>query len=475
MPTFRYHARQPTGVPVFGSQDADSESALRFSLAARGLELITSSQLSVNVTMRGAEIELPRLYQLRIGERLREAWLTGLPAQDAVRAMAAEPFEHPLLQFMPWAVFMAVCLLLPMVGWTLVAPGSELPAAITALFAFVILPACWLFLLERLDRRPRRMLHYLADQIESGNEPAMIRSVALPPEVRSVMESSIEDRKKALAASDLIPSLAGSRFHQHRFLMALVGSCSLIVVFFLGFYWVMWQVVPMFGKIFEDFGTELPAITQLVVTAAAMFKFGGAVGFFASCLASAAFLVLLYAGLSRGPIAELFSHTPILGVPIRWLMQARVARVLAAMLRHNCDRAESLRAATACSSFRDVRRDGEFLASSLRNGTYGSGFARALSGLPIALLAIRSPKSAAAYPISGQDDAPTDGSTTVDDAALAQNFSTMAQMLEQACQGHGMLLGVILQTTIAIAASLMTGLLIISLFMPLIKLLNDLA
>lgn len=471
MPTYRYQARQASGVPVYGTQEADSESDLRKMLAARGLELQQGSELAMHAAMQDKPRELPRFYQLRVGERLREVWMTGLPAHDAVHAMAAEPFEHPLLQFMPWLMFLTVCLFVPTLGWSLFISGNWESSAVMALLTLVVVPLAWLLMYVQLDRIPRKVLHRLADQIATGNEPTISRAAGMPVEIRAVMNASVEDEKKALAASDLIPTLAGSRFHQHRFLMALLGSLSLIVVYCVGVYWVMWRIVPMFKGIFEDFDTQLPALTASILWVSRMFEAGGAIGFATTSIVSAALLVLIYIGLSRGRLAEFCSYAPILGVPFRWLMQARVARVLASMLRHRCDRSESLRAATSCSAFRSVQREGEILADSLRRGAPVFGAGRSLSGLPLSLLVTRQSTTNVAPWIPSDSEATTDS----DSASLAQNFNTMAQMLEQACQGHGMLLGVLLQSATILIASFSVGLLIISMFLPLIKLLNDLA
>ena len=107
MPTYKYQAALPTGVWIFGVFDAADEAALEAYLHTRGMTLVEATELSINTALTGQMEELPRMLQLRIGERLREAMLTDMPVHEAVRAIADEPFEHPVLMMMPWIFSLA--------------------------------------------------------------------------------------------------------------------------------------------------------------------------------------------------------------------------------------------------------------------------------------------------------------------------------------------------------------------------------
>ncbi|MDG1895178.1 MAG: hypothetical protein P8J37_09730, partial [Fuerstiella sp.] len=102
MTRYRYEATDRSGIPIHGTTGAESESDLVRQMTARGLRLVSSSELSLNSLIDGHITPLPRLYQLRVGEQLREALMTELPAHEAVRAVAAEPLSHPLLGIAPW-------------------------------------------------------------------------------------------------------------------------------------------------------------------------------------------------------------------------------------------------------------------------------------------------------------------------------------------------------------------------------------
>ncbi len=58
---------------------------------------------------------------------------------------------------------------------------------------------------------------------------------------------------------------------------------------------------------------------------------------------------------------------------------------------------------------------------------------------------------------------------------IAKNFSSIAEMLEKACQGRSFFLIMLCQMGLTVLMSVFVGLTVLALFMPLIKLLNDLA
>ncbi len=80
--------------------DAKDREELEHILSLRRLKLVDAQEMTLHPSLKKEHSELPRLVQMRIGERLREAILSGMPTQDAIRAVAAEPFEHPVIMLM---------------------------------------------------------------------------------------------------------------------------------------------------------------------------------------------------------------------------------------------------------------------------------------------------------------------------------------------------------------------------------------
>ncbi len=160
---------------------------------------------------------------------------------------------------------------------------------------------------------------------------------------------------------------------------------------------------------------------------------------------------------SRG--AELLEKIPVAGMAFRWSMQARVARILSAMIRNDCSYAESLRTATAGSGFQSVKQHGELLATELDTRSGQALAARKLSGLPLSMLFVSD---------SGQNE-------NERRADLSATFLSISEMLEAATLGQGRLLAVIVQFLVILFTGFAVAFGVLAMFLPLIKLHNDLS
>lgn len=461
MPRFRYQANTRFGAPVFGSQDAEDEAELRRQLAERGLHLRHATVLSLDPSISFAGLQLPRLVQLRLGAHLREALLTDLPAHEAVRAMAAEPFRHPLLSLMPWLFGMTAFLTILAVSWTILqqSPGPMLSGLLVV--QFLIIPVVWIVLWHLLDTRPRQILWKVADRLESGDSELSDLLPLLPGELREVMRSQSAPTCRARAVAELVPAMMGSRLYIHRFALSYLGPLVISAVVFLGLYAIAIFLIPGFEKVFSDFGVELPGVTIAVLGMSRALQQGGTVAFWSVSTIAGLGLLAIYMLSVNQRAAQIMSSVPVVGLPFRWMMQARVARILGAMIRHGSPRSEAIRAATAASGFEAVKSEGALIAERIATGDRHGAFSVHLSALPIALLA--------------QDDAGDDDFSRKRSAGIAQSLSSFANMLEHASVGHGRLLGLVLQAAVILFGGFMVGMIVIALFLPLLKLINDLA
>jgi type II secretory pathway component PulF len=468
MPEYRYQAAQSNGTPVYGTVTAESEAQLRADLAARGLNLIVADSIVLDQSFRVLRESIPRLSRLRIGEHLREAFLTGLPAHQAVRAIAAEPVDHPLLSVMPWCFGLGCLLLLPAIGWDALLPDRRISLAwpIAAGCGGILL--AWLAIKWLFEHRVRGLLFELADRLQASGDVAAAIPAVVSSEVAAVMTARVTDRQKAMSVAELIPTLAVVSFYRQRFICSIQGILMLMSFLFLGVYLLMWLVIPEFRDIYDQLGqlgTELPVMTQWVLSTSTMFTVSGFPGFAGSCVLLCGMMAAVYAGMSWGPAAEVIAQTPIVGLPVRWLMQARAAHVLAAMLSHDCDRGESLKAATAATGFPAVRREGERMIEQLALGNRISSASTLLSGLPLSLLHGGSASGTAAE-ISGGARLAGESATGDSAARLSQCFRSIASMLEQSSEGHGRLMATLLQTILTLVAAVMIGGIVFGIFLP---------
>lgn len=458
MATYRYKAMLPTGVLVYGVFDADNQTALEAYLQTRGLRLLEANELSVDANvMRTTEV--PRLTQLRVGDRIREALLTGMPVHQAVRAIAEEPLEHPLLMLMPWAVGFSCYVSLILVVLRLLI--ASVPNSLVALAAGVTLG---LMVLTRwmtwlLDRRPRKILLKIADQMEQGEVRLEQYPQILPGELQSIQRSTLPSEVRAIAIAELVPQVAGMRLVRHQIASRLLAPLLISGLLFCGLYVFSLIVLPSFGQIFEDFGVEMPWMTAQLLSFGWVLQLMGVAGLFAFAAAVAVVLSAMYLFVTRDSFQSYVQGIPFLGTAVRWAMQARVARVLSVLIRNHADVQNAIRIATASSGVSDVERAGIRLSEALARPEDQWNPGRSLAGLPLSLT-IRL----------------TDSRCTEETRQeTSQVFSGVAAALEAACSGQGAFIGLFVEMFVISFSGMLLGLIVISLFMPLIKLLNDLS
>ena len=459
MPRFRYEATDDRGIPVHGTADADNESALSELLSTRKLKLISASELSLNALIAANHRTLPRLYQLRVGEQLREALLSGLPAHEALRSVAAEPLSHPMLDVAPWLQCSATVIFLAVLTcWSL--SGALFGALIgTAVVAFIVVPVIWILLRDIYCVRPKRLLRMFADRMEAGEQLPTQLSSAMSSELKFVMQSRISDDAKARVAADLVPSLLGANLKTQQFVMATIGPLAMLMVMLGVIYTGLLFVVPQFTEIFEGFGVELPAITRMVISISRMIDGFGVTGWVLMIALGIGTLIMVAIGITMGPVAEGLSGVPVFGMAFRWVMQARVARILAAMLRNGCTYGESLRTATAGSDFSSVKSIGNTMAFELDSGSGQVLSSPQLSGLPISMMFV------------------SDAGRPEDDRrmGMAKTFQSLSEMLDSAAHSQGRLFSIAVQFFTIGVAGITVGFIVLALFLPLIQLLNDLS
>lgn len=303
------------------------------------------------------------------------------------------------------------------------------------------------------------MLRRLATRLESGESVPGMLQVAMPAELRCVMTSQMNDNSKARVAAELLPNLVGRNFRGQQFVMTLLGPLIMLAVVFVAIHSTVLLVVPGFKKIFEDFGTELPGMTHFVISVSDVVVWFGFAGWSIVVGLMITGLILTALSLSTGWVGEFLESVPLLGMAFRWAMQAKVARVLAATIRCDVPYGESLRTATAGSGFESVRKRGEVLACELESGSGSMLPTEKLSGLPLSLL------------FSQDSGASADQRRT----AVADTFLSLSEMLDSATIGQGRLLSILIQMLTVFLAGLIISIGLLAMFLPLIKLLNDLS
>jgi len=458
VPEFRFEVVNAEGVPIQGIEMSEDPDALRTRLESRGYSVVAITPTKIPHT--SAEMkEIPgRLTQLRIGETLRVAFLTQMPVADAVRAAAREPAWNPFGSLVPWfqAASLIFLLLASIYSWSI---GQINPVLVSAAVAAVIMFGPVVYASRILAERPRRTLLTIAREIESGNTDVMTLAKLIPGGLSDIADSQFSEEQKSLVTAELLTSAAGTDFARHRLFLSLLGPVALFLGASTVVYGIFVLVVPGFRDIFEGFGMDIPALTQLVIGISQMLEGIGYAGAFVLAMGCVGVSIAFFMAVYRGWLNEVMHAVPVLGTGLKWANLATITRKLAIFIRNDVAPDEALHVAVAQSPAADIRRDGEHAVTLLREGRPMVLPGSSLNGIPISMLAglMSTPKDSRRRP------------------AVASTFDGLARMFEQSVFSAGAAVASVVQILLLVCISILVGVTVIALFMPLVQLLNDLS
>ncbi len=184
---------------------------------------------------------------------------------------------------------------------------------------------------EELPRsRTSQVLVRIADRIDAGatlDAAMQAEQTSFPAHLRGLVVASIRSGKLA-AVLERFVALERSRAElRRRIWINLAYPLVLVSAMLAMFALFALSIVPQFRKIFEDFGAELPAITQLVL---AVSRYG--VWLVLAALGGVLLSALLLKLLAPSVAIRLWYHVPMLGPMSRWSRMSQLARLMELML-----------------------------------------------------------------------------------------------------------------------------------------------
>lgn len=450
MPEFRFQARHRTGEPVFGMRSALSADELSRQLREEGLRDVQIEWLKSVPEMVAAPRVVPRLLQLRVGDRLREALLLQLPAHEMVRAVADEPFLHPLLMLWPWLTVCSAIAALLLLLLTAVIPLFPAVVFPVSLAVCVLLLLCGFLLRERLQEGPRRLLRRLADELERGQGDVAALYPVLPQELRGVEFGDLDEGRKTQLLSELIPVSSRLRLLRFRLAAALLSPFTIGVLLTAGLSVVCSTLVPAVVKIFGTFGV-----------ANVLSSVSGWLTGINITLCGVLLLLFLCVCLSvfTGRCESIVRRLPLLGRSLTWLSQAGFCRVLAIHLRQGGSAAVMVRSAAAVAGGAGIRKEATVVAAALDAGQSAPEFTGpALNGIPLAMLTTSDGR---ALPESDYRD-------------TSDAFDGLAGAFEAASRGDAGFAALVFNIVIVTFCGLLLAAIWLMLLVPLFYLLRDL-
>ncbi|MFK7818927.1 MAG: type II secretion system F family protein [Planctomycetaceae bacterium] len=418
MTLFRYTGRDESGTDFEGELDANSVEAARGILAERGVKVIEIGTVQLQ-SDKSPMSNLTSTEQAVVDGQVRNLIAGGLPLAEGLRAAADEFVEPGLLAK------------LSPIGW------------IKSL------------LFRTNDRRIRRALLQIASEVEAGTsvEDALARRSA-PNEIKAVLRSGIASKSAAMAIGEYsgYAELSSRARGQILFLFAyplvsVVAAFAIVAIFFC-------MLVPAAKTSFEDFGTEIPALTQLIFEVSDALNSIGIVGIIAAPMILTVCLIAFFS--LGGSLANRVAHKiPLVGAGFRYLDLARVGHVLAVVLRHNASVPGALRAAGAVAGSTQTAAACDEMAKSVESGGELPESHAVLEGLPLSFLHV------------AKDDS--------DRNTIADGLHSLATMFEHRARSIMAMLSGIVQPLVVLVIAVTVAISFYALFLPFMNLLNDLA
>lgn len=309
---------------------------------------------------------------------------------------------------------------------------------------------------EHASGHLREAILRLANEIDRGKSLVeALRSIDAPSDFELLFNTGIEPQKidqllqsylvQTKAMRDLHRSILGALLYP----AILIGlGLSVILALLIG-------LAPAFIKIFNDFGTELPGLTMLFINMSTLLNDDWIVILFGIVLfAIAAWTIpkrLIPAPLGN----QILYRIPIIGPMFQWSALSRLCHRLALLIENRIPMPDALQAAgdATCSSYySEVTRN---LAIAVISGKDLAQSAKAMRSFPPSLsqaLGWSAPQS-----------------------TMAESLRAMGDMYEARSRMQATWMIAIIEPVAITFTAVTVGMFVLAMFMPLIKLLNDLS
>lgn len=307
------------------------------------------------------------------------------------------------------------------------------------------------------QRHGRAALMSLVQRLQGGQVPDEAWRATLPglpAELARLITLGLHRGALETLMFDYLEQLRRRNDMRRLLLMGLSYPLLMLVAIGGIFVLVLTNLVPMFQKTFEEFGLELPWLTELFLALSAGLKTWGTT--FAGVM-----LVGLVGGWwvlrgvgGRGAVQSLWRSIPFLGQGQRWVSLANFCHLLATLVELEVPLPQALREAAGVTDDHSLAQDAVNLAAAIEQGMSPNEAVRpARDGLG---------ELAAAFQRAGRPD----------DFLQALRATGEIFLARSRLQVH--VLGWLLQPVLLFGLALLVGALMVALFLPLLKLLNAL-
>ena len=316
---------------------------------------------------------------------------------------------------------------------------------------------------ELPEGKVRRGLRAMVGQLESGRSLEMVlESRHVPADLRGLVRAGLRSGHTGEVLSQYVRH--SQQMLDLRRRIALAWGYPLMLILSAGaiFFFFVWYFVPKFANIYDDFGTSLPAVTRWLV-------------WFARFLHTEWPLILGFVGggvlvfwfvwrfvLTAAQRRRILWCVPLFGNMIRAAALARFSRLLGLLIENHVALPEALRLAGQGAGDAELGEAALYLADVVESGRALTGNEYACQRFPATFVQLLSQ---------------IEGQKPMADAvkSLAEACASSARMFESQVRVGAARIAALCQPLIVLFTGAMVLYLVIALFLPLIKLMNDLA
>ena len=306
--------------------------------------------------------------------------------------------------------------------------------------------------------RVRRWLRAISDRLDRGQSLGSVAREAegsWPRYFLAMLLAGQRTGKLPTLLNECVVHLRATAEVRRQLLVAMAYPSVLILVAWLLLSFLATIILPQFRNIFVGFGIDLPGITVAILAWAEAMKFLG--WWFLPAAAVAAWLAWIGSeslGWERSRDA-LVSRIPLFGEARRSAALGEFCRLLSLLVKYQVGLPEAVRLAAGSVRDADLREACMELATRVEAGESLSEAATHIGRFPPDLLHLF------LWADRGDD--------------FSEGLQNASEVLSAQSRVRSHTLAIVCEPAVTIAIGVIVGLTVIALFMPLVKLLNDLS
>ena len=217
--------------------------------------------------------------------------------------------------------------------------------------------------------RFRRGLRQIIDRLETGMPLEQVLSAPRAPAVLpAIIRVGVRTGRTGEVLGQYLASARQMAELRRRGALVMGYPLILLTVVTMIFIGFLALIVPGFKRIFDDFGTDLPGITWLLIKLSNLITFYGQWVLLGIVLLIAVPWVMFRWGFDAPSRRRLLHRVPVIGPLVRYGGLARFARLLALLVRHEVPLPEALTLAGDAAGDAEIADASRYLSDIARQG-----------------------------------------------------------------------------------------------------------